>query len=171
MGKRKTAPKSRVKRTPTKRRPVTTKFLDAFADAWNRHDVDGLMTFMSGRLPLRGERGPRGLRHPIRRARAGAQRLCRRVRDVSRRQVVSCAPYHQRESGCVGVDVQRNSGKRHTGGGDGMRPVYLQEWQDRREKLVPKEPDGLGFRGVKPVHEIGLTVPPSLLQRADQVIE
>jgi hypothetical protein len=52
-----------------------------------------------------------------------------------------------------------------------MRPVYLQEWQDRREKLVPKEPDGLGFRGVKPVHEIGLTVPPSLLQRADQVIE
>ena len=26
---------------------VTVEFLQAFADAWNRHDVDGLMSFMS----------------------------------------------------------------------------------------------------------------------------
>lgn len=26
---------------------VTTEFLQAFADAWNRHDVDALMTFMT----------------------------------------------------------------------------------------------------------------------------
>ena len=26
---------------------VTTDFLQAFADAWNRHDVDALMTFMT----------------------------------------------------------------------------------------------------------------------------
>ncbi len=26
---------------------VTTEFLDAFADAWNRHDVEALMTFMT----------------------------------------------------------------------------------------------------------------------------
>jgi steroid delta-isomerase-like uncharacterized protein len=26
---------------------VTVEFLDAFADAWNRHDVDDLMSFMS----------------------------------------------------------------------------------------------------------------------------
>jgi len=26
---------------------VTTQFLQAFADAWNRHDVDALMTFMT----------------------------------------------------------------------------------------------------------------------------
>jgi len=25
---------------------VTTEFLQAFADAWNRHDVDALMSFM-----------------------------------------------------------------------------------------------------------------------------
>ncbi|MEO7854732.1 MAG: nuclear transport factor 2 family protein [Rubrivivax sp.] len=27
--------------------PVTTEFLQAFADAWNRHDADALMTFMT----------------------------------------------------------------------------------------------------------------------------
>ena len=26
---------------------VTTKMLDAFADAWNRHDIDNLMSFMT----------------------------------------------------------------------------------------------------------------------------
>jgi len=26
---------------------ITIEFLQAFADAWNRHDVDGLMTFMT----------------------------------------------------------------------------------------------------------------------------
>jgi steroid delta-isomerase-like uncharacterized protein len=28
-------------------REVTVEFLQAFADAWNRHDVDALMTFMT----------------------------------------------------------------------------------------------------------------------------
>ena len=28
-------------------RNVTTEFLQAFADAWNRHDVDALMSFMT----------------------------------------------------------------------------------------------------------------------------
>jgi steroid delta-isomerase-like uncharacterized protein len=27
---------------------ITVEFLQAFADAWNRHDVDDLMSFMSG---------------------------------------------------------------------------------------------------------------------------
>jgi len=27
---------------------VTVEFLEAFADAWNRHDVDDLMSFMTG---------------------------------------------------------------------------------------------------------------------------
>jgi ketosteroid isomerase-like protein len=27
--------------------PVTTELLEAFADAWNRHDVDALMSFMT----------------------------------------------------------------------------------------------------------------------------
>ncbi len=37
-----------TQRSTTKPRRVTPKFLDAFANAWNRHDVDELMNFMSG---------------------------------------------------------------------------------------------------------------------------
>jgi steroid delta-isomerase-like uncharacterized protein len=58
MGARKAVPKSHIKRTPTKRRPVTTKFLDAFADAWNRHDVECLMTFMSDDCVFEASAGP-----------------------------------------------------------------------------------------------------------------
>jgi ketosteroid isomerase-like protein len=32
---------------------VTTAVLQAFAEAWNRHDIDALMSFMTGRLCLR----------------------------------------------------------------------------------------------------------------------
>jgi steroid delta-isomerase-like uncharacterized protein len=32
---------------PSKSNEVTVEFLEAFADAWNRHDVDGLMSFMT----------------------------------------------------------------------------------------------------------------------------
>jgi hypothetical protein len=58
MAQRKAARTSRVKRSRTRPRPVTTKFLDAFADAWNRHDVDGLMTFMSDDCVFEASAGP-----------------------------------------------------------------------------------------------------------------
>ena len=32
---------------PSDANEVTVEFLDAFADAWNRHDVDALMSFMT----------------------------------------------------------------------------------------------------------------------------
>ena len=41
------ATKKSTKRSTTTPRKVTAKFLDAFASAWNRHDVDGLMKFMT----------------------------------------------------------------------------------------------------------------------------
>jgi steroid delta-isomerase-like uncharacterized protein len=37
---------------------VTIEVLDAFADAWNRHDVDGLMTFMSEDCVFEASAGP-----------------------------------------------------------------------------------------------------------------
>jgi steroid delta-isomerase-like uncharacterized protein len=37
---------------------VTVKFLDAFADAWNRHDVDALMTFMTDDCVFEASAGP-----------------------------------------------------------------------------------------------------------------
>ena len=37
---------------------VTTEFLQAFADAWNRHDADGLMSFMTEDCVFEASAGP-----------------------------------------------------------------------------------------------------------------
>ncbi|WP_137920465.1 nuclear transport factor 2 family protein [Hydrogenophaga sp. 2FB] len=37
---------------------VTTEFLQAFADAWNRHDVDALMSFMTEDCVFESSAGP-----------------------------------------------------------------------------------------------------------------
>ena len=37
---------------------VTTEVLEAFADAWNRHDVDALMSFMSDDCVFESSAGP-----------------------------------------------------------------------------------------------------------------
>ena len=36
---------------------VTIEFLQAFADAWNRHDVDALMSFMTGECVFEASSG------------------------------------------------------------------------------------------------------------------
>ncbi len=53
---------------------ATVEMLDAFADAWNRHDVDALMTFMTDDCVFEASAGPdvTGTRHVGREAvRAG----------------------------------------------------------------------------------------------------
>jgi ketosteroid isomerase-like protein len=42
--------------TPTQE--VTTDVLQAFADAWNRHDIDALMSFMTEECVFEGSAGP-----------------------------------------------------------------------------------------------------------------
>ena len=42
--------------TPTPE--VTTEVLQAFADAWNRHDIDGLMSFMTENCVFEASAGP-----------------------------------------------------------------------------------------------------------------
>lgn len=37
---------------------VTTAFLQAFADAWNRHDIDALMSFMGDNCVFEASAGP-----------------------------------------------------------------------------------------------------------------
>lgn len=50
--------------------PVTTEVLQAFADAWNRHDVDALMSFMTEDCVFEASAGPDicGTRHAGREA-------------------------------------------------------------------------------------------------------
>lgn len=42
----------------TATRPVDTDFLKAFADAWNRHDIDALMSFMADGCTFHAAAGP-----------------------------------------------------------------------------------------------------------------
>lgn len=37
---------------------VTTAFLDAFADAWNRHDTDEILAMMTADCVFESSRGP-----------------------------------------------------------------------------------------------------------------
>ena len=37
---------------------VTTEVLEAFADAWNRHDIDALMSFMTEDCVFEASSGP-----------------------------------------------------------------------------------------------------------------
>ena len=43
---------------PSAMAEVTTETLQAFADAWNRHDVDALMSFMSADCVFEASAGP-----------------------------------------------------------------------------------------------------------------
>jgi steroid delta-isomerase-like uncharacterized protein len=58
MGHRKPLRKPVAKQAPAERRRITAKFLDAFADAWNRHDVNRLMTSMSDDCVFEASAGP-----------------------------------------------------------------------------------------------------------------
>ncbi len=44
--------------SPSPARPVTTATLAAFSDAWNRHDIDALMSFMSEDCVFQTAAGP-----------------------------------------------------------------------------------------------------------------
>ncbi len=44
--------------SPSPTRPVTTTTLAAFSDAWNRHDIDALMSFMSEDCVFQTAAGP-----------------------------------------------------------------------------------------------------------------
>ena len=37
---------------------ITPEFLEAFTDAWNRHDIDALMSFMTDDCVFEGAGGP-----------------------------------------------------------------------------------------------------------------
>ena len=55
---------------PTATARVTTEMLQEFADAWNRHDVDALMSFMTDECAFESSAGPdvAGTRHVGRQA-------------------------------------------------------------------------------------------------------
>ena len=92
---------------------VTTEFLQAFAEAWNRHDVEALMSFMTEDCVFEASAGPDvcGTRYAGREAvRAGFAEVWATLPDAhwgNARHFV-CG-----ERGSIGVDVHGHTGGRH----------------------------------------------------------
>ena len=60
---------------------ITNEVLDAFADAFNRHDADGVMSFMTEDCVFEASAGPE-ICGALRRPRCGARRLRGGVRNL-----------------------------------------------------------------------------------------
>ena len=86
---------------------VTTELLQAFADAWNRHDVDALMSFMTtiaSSKPLQARRSAA----PGTRAGGRASWLRGSLDNLSRCPLGQRAPFCPWGQRRVGVDVHGN---------------------------------------------------------------
>jgi ketosteroid isomerase-like protein len=128
---------------------VTPELLERFADAWNRHDVDALMTFMTDDCVFETSAGPDGLRHAPCRPRGGCDRASRRSSRHSRR-----ALGHARHlvNGDRGFSQWTFTGTRANGDRvevHGCDLFTFRDGQDRREGLVPQEPSA-GGRALTP---------------------
>ena len=118
---------------------VTVKVLDSFAEAWDRHDIDGLMSFMRKNVCSR----PRWVRISGERA-MRAVMLCerdlRKLDNLPDRTVEQCASLRTGRTGCLGVDIHGNATGRSSRRGTGLRSVQLSRRQDRAEEFLPQEP-------------------------------
>ena len=115
------------------------KLLAAFADAWNRHDVDGLMSMMTddGVFDASGGNHVSGERHEGQSAvRAAYAAVFAQYPDAhwgNARHLVTGQP------GSVRVDLHRDAEGWQAGRGQWLRPVYVSERQDCDQELVQKE--------------------------------
>jgi len=98
---------------PTVNAEFAVETLQFFADAWNRHDVDALMSFMAEDCVFEASAGSEvcGTRY------VGFDSVGRRCRGLGN---ISRCPLGQRTSLCrrrswrVRVDIHRNTYRRHT---------------------------------------------------------
>ena len=117
---------------------VTTEVLQAFADAWNRHDVDALMSFMTEDCVFEASAGP-----DVCGTRMQAVRRCElpsRGPATFPEALGQRAPLRLCVARRLGVDVHGNTGRRHSRRSPWVRSVHLSRWQDFLEELIPQEP-------------------------------
>jgi ketosteroid isomerase-like protein len=122
---------------------VTVKDLEAFGDGWNRHDVDYLMTFMTDDCVFELSAGPDpwGKRFVGKDAvREGFSGVFKRFPDV---HFGNARHFVSGDRGLSEWLFTGTTAARQEGGGYGLRRLHLQGRQDRREELLPQEPDEL----------------------------
>jgi uncharacterized protein (TIGR02246 family) len=115
------------------------KLLVAFADAWNRHDVDLLMSMMTddGVFEASGGNHVNGERHEGRQAvRAAYAAVFAQYPDA---HWGKCPALRKGRPGSVRVDIHRYTEGWQAGRGHWLRLVHVSRWQDRCEELVQKE--------------------------------
>ena len=119
---------------------VTTDLLEAFADAWNRHDAQALMSFMTPDCVFESSAGPDVCGTRYRGAEAVRAGFVDVWTDLSRCALGKCAPLRLRRPRPVAMDLHRYRQGRHACRGAWLRPVHFSRRQDRAEGRVPQEP-------------------------------
>ena len=116
--------------------------LDRFADAWNRHDLDALMSMMTDDCVFEASAGPdvNGQRsegtQAVRAAYAAVFEAFPNARWANARHFIA---------GDRGVSEWTFTGTRtgrHARGGERLRSLHLPRRQNRRQELVPQESTG-----------------------------
>ena len=115
---------------------MTIEILDDFANGWNEHDLDKLMSHMTQDCVFELSAGPEawGARFEgYDNVREGYKRVLDMFPDGQWAE-----PSHFIAGDAV--DVPRDRGGRRTGGGQRLRPVPLRGRQDSGEELVQEDP-------------------------------
>ena len=110
---------------------VTTETLQAFADAWNRHDIDALMTFMTDDCVFENAAGPDacGTRHAGREAvRKAFAAVWQAMPDAQWRDGASLRRWRPRH---VRVDLHRHARRRHAHRGRRRGHVHVPDGRSR----------------------------------------
>ena len=124
---------------------VSAEMLAEFAAAWNRHDIDALMSFMSEDCVFLTVAGPEqwGARHEgpdaVRRLRGG-------LAELSGRAVAQRPALGLRRAWRVGIDLHRHGGGRLARRGRHGGRVHLQERQDPGQNAYRKQRPALPAR-------------------------
>jgi ketosteroid isomerase-like protein len=117
------------------------QLMERFADAWNRHDLDALMSMMAADCVFEASAGPQlaGQRSE------GKQAAAPHTPRSSRHFLTRTGPtpdISSPASWCVGMDIYRHAKRRQARGGDRLRPLQLPRRQNRYQELVSQEPPG-----------------------------
>ena len=118
---------------------VTVEFLEAFADAWNRHDVDDLMSFMTDDCIFESSGGGSACGTRYEGAEAVRKGYSKSWNDFPDAQWGNARHFVQGERGVsewifTGTNAD---GKRSEVAG--LRYIYIPKWKDSCQKFLSKK--------------------------------
>ncbi len=116
--------------------------LDRFAEAWNRHDLDALMSMMTDDCVFQASAGPDADGERSEGPQAVRAAYASVFDDISRRALGQRPAFRHRHARGVGMDVYRHAERRSVHRGHRLRPFHVSRREDRGEELIPQESAG-----------------------------